>query len=92
MVPAPRAGRDRVAGAVAPDPFVALFSESAARAVVAVPADRAADLGPALRAHGVPVTRLGRTGGAALTVEGLFEVPVDDLRAAHHGTLPALFG
>ena len=42
--------------------------------------------------RGVPATRLGSTGGAALTVEGLFEVPVDDLRAAHHGTLPALFG
>ena len=78
--------------AVAPEPFVALFSESVARAVVAVPADRAADLAARAATYGVPVTRLGRTGGAALTVEGLLEVPVDDLRAAHHGTLPALFG
>jgi phosphoribosylformylglycinamidine synthase len=79
---------------VAPDgdPFVALFSESVARAVVAVPRDRVADLEAAAATYGVPVTRLGATGGAALTVEGLFDVPLDELRAAHTRTLPVLFG
>ena len=74
------------------DPFVALFAESVARAVVAVPADRYDDLVARASSSGVPVTRIGTTGGSALTVEGLFEVGVDDLRGAHEGTLPTLFG
>jgi phosphoribosylformylglycinamidine synthase len=59
---------------------------------VAVPRDRVADLEAAAATYGVPVTRLGATGGATLTVEGLFDVPLDELRAAHTRTLPALFG
>ena len=73
------------------DPFVGLFAESVARAVVAVPAERAAEVETVASAYGVPVTRLGRTGGDALTVDGQFTVPLADLRAAHTATLPALF-
>jgi phosphoribosylformylglycinamidine synthase len=43
-------------------------------------------------AAGVPVARLGRTGGETLTVEGLFTVPLAELRSVHEATLPALFG
>jgi phosphoribosylformylglycinamidine synthase len=71
---------------------VALFAESVARAVVAVPADRVAELEDLAATHGVPVTPLGTTGSAGLAVAGLFDVPLDELRAAHEGTLPALFG
>jgi phosphoribosylformylglycinamidine synthase II len=79
------------------DPFVALWSESTARVLVAVGAD------PQLRARleascaerGVPVVELGTTTaagpGATLAVEGLFEVPLDELRTAHTATLPAVF-
>ena len=74
------------------DPFVALFSESVARAVVSVPADRVADLEARASAYGVPVTRLGTTGGESLAVQGILEVGLDELRTAHEGTLPALFG
>ena len=74
------------------DPFVALFAESVARAVVAVPAERYDDLVARASSSGVPVTRLGTTGGRSLGVEGLFEVGVDELSAAHEATLPALFG
>jgi phosphoribosylformylglycinamidine synthase len=74
------------------DPFVALFSESVARAVVAVPADRVAELEGLATTYGVPVARLGSTGGDALVVDGLFDVPLDELRTAHERTLPALFG
>ena len=78
--------------AVDGDPFVALFSESVARAVVAVPADRVADLEARASSYGVPVTRLGTTGGESLAVQGIPAVGLDELRAAHEGTLPALFG
>ncbi len=74
------------------DPFVALFSESVARAVVAVPAQHAAAWEAGCRRHGVAVTRLGITVGDELTVDGAFSVPLAELRAAHEGTLPRLFG
>jgi phosphoribosylformylglycinamidine synthase len=69
------------------DPFVALFSESTARALVTVAPDdeqRLVDLG-------YPCARLGEVGGDALVVDGVLELPLDELRAAHEATLPALF-
>src|SRR4051794_4792094 len=75
-----------------PDPFVALFSESTARAVVTC-ADADVDRLLSLAADtGVETARLGRTGGAALDIDGVFSIGVDELRAAHESTLPRLFG
>jgi phosphoribosylformylglycinamidine synthase len=74
------------------DPFVALFSESAARAVIAVPATHLTAVRSLAVAYGVEVTELGLTGGAVLTFTGLFEVPLAELDAAATGTFPALFG
>jgi phosphoribosylformylglycinamidine synthase subunit PurL len=76
--------------ALAGDPFTALFSESTARAVVTT-TDPDAVRATAEWA-GVPVTELGTTGGDALAVEGLLELPLAELRAAWSATLPALFG
>jgi phosphoribosylformylglycinamidine synthase len=75
---------------LAGDAFTALFSESAARAVVTT-SDPDAVRAAAERA-GVPVADLGTTGGAALSVEGLLDLPLAELRAAWTATLPALFG
>ncbi|MEJ7727406.1 MAG: phosphoribosylformylglycinamidine synthase subunit PurL, partial [Actinomycetes bacterium] len=78
------------------DAFVAVFSESSARAVVAV--DRAGEtrLVALCGEHNVPVVRIGVVGavgdGAELDVAGQFTVPLAELRAAHESTLPALFG
>ncbi len=72
------------------DPFVALFSESSARAVVGT-ADGQAVLALA-STHGVPAAVIGETGGTSFAVEGLFAVGLDELRAQWEGTLPALFG
>ncbi|WP_448852844.1 phosphoribosylformylglycinamidine synthase subunit PurL [Corynebacterium sp. 335C] len=80
--------------AVAADPFVALFSESASRALVAVPADRADALAARAEEAGVPAARIGRviaepelrvTGGAEFTI------PVAELEEAWRSTLPRLF-
>jgi phosphoribosylformylglycinamidine synthase len=74
------------------DAFVQLFSESTARAVVTC---RDACIDGVLAAateHGVPVARLGRTGGDALRFTGLFDLSLVELRAAHLSTLPQLFG
>ncbi len=78
--------------AVDGDPFVALFSESAARAVVTVRPDDADRLAELAGHHGVPLTRLGTTGGDALVVDGQFDVPVDEVRQAWTTTLPAMLG
>jgi phosphoribosylformylglycinamidine synthase len=72
------------------DPFTTLFSESTARAVVTT-SDPGA-VRAAAEAAGVRVTELGTTGGDALVVEDLLELPLAELRAAWTATLPALFG
>jgi phosphoribosylformylglycinamidine synthase len=74
------------------DPFTFLFSESAARAVVAVPSGAAARFAELRAAHGVPGQAIGTVGGNDLVVEGWFAIPLAELTAAHQGVLPALFG
>src|SRR4051794_22557326 len=72
------------------DPTAALFGESVARVVVTT-GDPAA-VRAAAEAAGVPVTELGTTGGEALVLDGLLELPLTELREAWTATLPALFG
>ncbi len=80
-------------------PFEALFSESTARALVAVPRSAEIGLTDACGARGVPFLRIGATTDAeatgepaAVVVDGLFTLPLDEARAAHEGTLPRVFG
>ncbi len=73
------------------DPFVALFAESAGRAVVAVaPADEERFTRQCIE-RGLPCVPVGVVGGPTLDVAGTFAVPLDELRAAHESTVPALF-
>jgi phosphoribosylformylglycinamidine synthase subunit PurL len=74
------------------DPFTALFSESAARAVVAVRPGSETAFGQLAEEHGVPAAAIGSTGGDSLTVDGCFAIPLAELAAVHTQTLPALFG
>ena len=89
-------GRDEV------DDFTALFSESGARAVVAVPEGAVAVVAAAAEAEGVAWTRLGTTGGELLTVVGSdllsdgadgqpLALDLAELREGVEATLPALF-
>ncbi|MFL6238298.1 MAG: phosphoribosylformylglycinamidine synthase subunit PurL [Actinomycetes bacterium] len=77
---------------LAGDAFVALFSESAARIVVALDEDDVDRFTAGCREHAIAVTRLGMTGGDALVVDGWFDVPLTEMRAAYEETLPRLFG
>jgi len=74
------------------DPFTALFSESAARAVVAVRPGAEAEFVSLRETHGVPGATIGGVGGDDLSVEGWFAIPLAELAAAHAGVLPGLFG
>jgi phosphoribosylformylglycinamidine synthase II len=74
------------------DPFIRLFSESAARVVVQVRAGQEERFSDLCAGHGVPGEVLGRTGGQALVVDGQFTISLAELAQAHEGTLPAIFG
>jgi phosphoribosylformylglycinamidine (FGAM) synthase-like enzyme len=77
------------------DPFVALFSESTARAIVAVPRSEEVRFTDMCTARGFPHVRIGVTDGlgdhAVLDVQDQFVVPLSELRAAWSATLPAAF-
>ncbi|WP_018177980.1 phosphoribosylformylglycinamidine synthase subunit PurL [Jongsikchunia kroppenstedtii] len=76
------------------DPFVWLFSESAGRALVAVPRTEESRFSAMLDARGMPWTRIGVVdqGSDSVEVQGQFSITLDELREAHEGTLPKLFG
>jgi phosphoribosylformylglycinamidine (FGAM) synthase-like enzyme len=77
------------------DPFVALFSESPARAIVAVPRSEEVRFTDMCTARGFPHARIGVTDGlgddAVLDVQDQFVVPLSELRAAWSATLPTTF-
>ncbi|MDN3058690.1 phosphoribosylformylglycinamidine synthase subunit PurL [Streptomyces sp. SRF1] len=72
------------------DPFVLLFSESAGRAIVAVPRSEEVRLGDMCGARGLPATRIGVIDGDAIEVQGQFSLPLAELRQAHEATIPGL--
>ncbi len=75
------------------DPFVALFSESTARAVVAVARNAEERFTGQCIAHGVPHVGIGTThgrgAGAVLEVDQAFAVSLGELRTVWSATLPA---
>ncbi len=75
------------------DEFTALFSESAGRAIVAVPADRVEEFDALCRRRAQAQFRLGLVDPSVdgLVVDGLFSIGLSELRAAHTATLPTRF-
>jgi phosphoribosylformylglycinamidine synthase II len=84
---------DEVCGRDGVDAFTALFSESAGRAVVAVPGSDQVRFTDLCTSRGFAHACIGAVEdeARALDVEGQFTVPLDELRAAHSSTLPAIF-
>ena len=71
---------------------VALFSESASRAVVAVAPERVDALTDLAGALGVPIATIGETGGPRVVFDGSFEATVHELRDAYQSAIPRLLG
>jgi phosphoribosylformylglycinamidine synthase II len=71
-------------------PHVALFSESASRAVVSVEPGRAERLEELALALGVPFARIGETGGPRVVLDGLMESSVDELAGIYEEAIPRL--
>jgi len=67
--------------------FSALFSESGARALIAVAEDDVPDLVDLCAAQQQPAIRIGTTGSDSLRVEDLYDLPLSRLRAAHTGVI-----
>ncbi|TCW22058.1 phosphoribosylformylglycinamidine synthase [Dietzia cinnamea] len=76
------------------DPFVWLFAESSGRVIVSVPRGEEIRFQQMLTAQNIPHARIGVTDPDPSTfeVQGQFTLTIDELREAHEGTLPALFG
>ncbi|MEU6326419.1 phosphoribosylformylglycinamidine synthase [Streptomyces sp. 2224.1] len=72
------------------DPFVLLFSESAGRAVVAVPRSEELRFTDMCGARGLPATRIGVVDGTEIDVQGQFSIPLSELKDAHEATIPGL--
>ncbi|UGY92745.1 phosphoribosylformylglycinamidine synthase subunit PurL [Streptomyces gobiensis] len=72
------------------DPFVFLFSESAGRAIVAVPRSEEVRFNDMCGARGLPVTRIGVVDGQDIELQGQFSIPLSVLKEAHEATIPAL--
>jgi hypothetical protein len=78
---------------VANTPFVYLFSESAGRAVVAVPRGHDKAFVALAAEHGVPCTPIGvTTEEPVLQIHNQFDIPLDELRTAYTSTMRDLFG
>jgi len=73
-------------------PHVALFGESASRVVASVPPGREEAFVALATAHGVPLGRLGETGGPRALVDGILDEAVKDLRDVWEGAIPRLMG
>ncbi len=71
-------------------PHVALFAESASRALVSVRPDRATELEALAVARRVPFARLGETGGPRMVFDSLFETGVEEARVAYEDAIPKL--
>ena len=71
-------------------PHIALFSESASRAVVSVAPDRAGELEEHAAAFGVPCARLGEAGGPRMVFDGALEVDLAEATAAYEEAIPKL--
>ncbi|WP_343602964.1 phosphoribosylformylglycinamidine synthase subunit PurL [Mycobacterium sp.] len=75
-------------------PFTFLFSESSGRVLVAVPRTEESRFASMCEARGLPATRIGVAdqGSDAIEVQGLFTVPLAELRSTSEAVLPRLFG
>jgi phosphoribosylformylglycinamidine synthase len=71
---------------------VALFSESASRAVVSVAPEHEDRLVALAAEHGVPLARIGETGGPRAVFAGHVETTVEALREAYETAIPRLMG
>ncbi len=67
------------------------FGEDQARYVIAVPSAAAAGIEAKAKAAGVPIEKIGETGGDAVVLDGR-KMTIQDLKQSHEAFLPTLMG
>jgi phosphoribosylformylglycinamidine synthase len=70
--------------------FTFLFSESAGRAVVAVPRSEELRFTDMCGARGLPAARIGVIDGSCVDVQGEFSLSLEELRSVHESAIPSL--
>ncbi len=87
-------GRHGFAVAISGDlpDHVALFSESASRAIVSVAPEREDAFVELAAYHAVPAARLGETGGPRVVIDGLLETTLEGLREVYSSAIPRALG
>jgi phosphoribosylformylglycinamidine synthase len=73
-------------------PDAALFGESQSRILVSLPSAHWDALAGIARRHGVPLHRLGETGGERLRIAPLVDVSLEEALTAYQAGLPAALG
>jgi phosphoribosylformylglycinamidine synthase subunit PurL len=71
-------------------PIVAMFSESASRAVVTAKLGQEQALEALAGVNQVPIERIGVTGGSSLDLVGALSVPLSDAVVVYEGSVPRL--
>src|SRR5438093_927087 len=64
--------------------------EPVSRVLVTARAGREGDVEDMAAAQGVPITRLGLTGGSRIEFAGLFDVALSDVLVVYEGAIPRL--
>ena len=66
-----------------------LFGEDQTRVVLSSAQEHVMDIRKLAREHEIELDVLGQTGGSALVIEGVLEVPVTELGRAYFGSIAA---
>jgi phosphoribosylformylglycinamidine synthase len=64
-----------------------LFGEDQSRVVISSKPEHMAAVCECAKKHGIACTKIGSTGGDALVIEGILEVPTEELAHAYYGSI-----
>jgi phosphoribosylformylglycinamidine synthase len=67
-----------------------LFSEEPSRIVVSLPAGNVGEVGDICKRYGVPFEKIGRVTGQTLAIDGVCEVPIEELSESHAAALDSI--
>jgi phosphoribosylformylglycinamidine synthase len=67
-----------------------LFSEEPSRIIVSLPASNVGEAGDICKRYGVPFEKIGTVSGETLAIDGVCEVPIEELAESHSAALDAI--
>jgi phosphoribosylformylglycinamidine synthase len=67
-----------------------LFSEEPTRIIVSLSASKVGEVGDICKRYGVPFEKIGTVAGQTLAIQGVCEVPVEELAESHAAALDTI--